>query len=1824
MPRFVPSVRVRTVVLTAIFSFATFAVQAIPTSVPLPLPRPAALRPPVADALACASDPSFEGRITSSSSSTTALTRSTTGNVYGYISDVVDNWSCTAYPRYDGLAWARDDGELDGDYDWGTIISSTSVSCNWSVGSTNYLKANDTTSCSTTDAQNAMPIFLGNTSTAGDLLETTFHNDVSHDTPGDFMFIHSDCTSFYGSNGESMRWNQDFQTSNAGNRPGANCDPLVIDSTNTSQSIVVDKTAPTTGFDWPATGSGPTVISTAGVGVQFDATDNVALFSDSSHDWDLQRKVATWSGSACGTFASDGAAVSGTMSANNQVVSQGLLADGSCYEWTLAATDANGNAATTKTSGIVRVDTSTTLGDQSQDSFETWDLGAGDNLSVNMASGNLMVGHPIVSLPIQGGSVGLSLTYNRQDTSDVGMTPGWRLNMLRRLTINGDGSVTFTDSTGARHTYTSPSTVGTVTTYTRPATLYGTLVKDTSITANEFILTYRDGSKDKFDISGSSGLLVRQEDRFGNGVTLAYTSGQLTSISDTAGSRSIALAWTSGNLTSITDWANVSGGVVQTSGSGNRVTRFFYSGGQLIGWADPLNTSGTCPTGGSHLTCLTYSSGALTGVGKTQTYETFTSGTLGSATRAISTAIAYAGADVTTVTDAEGAASAISHPATWATKIVRPGTPASETTYTRLGTANDAYGRVGSVKRKLVSAQIERTTTFDATYVTEPSTVTDDNGGSLQRQTTYTYVASSLGLISRVDAPFDGTYRHYTDYTYNGNNDVTQEIDSRQGDSVLRTTTRYCYNATTCNTSDNDVSLQGVISNYVDGSKGGTSGDTDDVTVNYQVDPYGQRTRETRYNYQHGGTLLDSRSIGYVFDGFGELTSQIDNYVSGTVTSPSDDVTPNSSTNARTDLTTTYTYDTAGNRVSHADPRRAIETAIGTSLAADDYTTRSVFDALNNSIVDQLPSTPGAGDCAPASSTCRQSSGSYDELGVVRETTDSTGMIVATLADKVGRSLETYEDPYPAGGASKVAVSTYDAAGRVLTSKDRGQVADSSLGQTVYTYDELGRQTDSTMASGSSPDVASATHMTYDRLNRMSTEEAGYGSPASQVTTSTFDPADHVIKLDDEFTCTSSTYDWRGLVLTTVEGQTSGSCTGSGSRTTTNSYDPLGRLTSSTESGGDTLAAPAYDSVGDELSTSSTTAGVTTSSDYVVNPIGQTVAETRSDGGTPTSWVESNYDAAGNPTDRCVWNASPTESCKPIGTTMSPEPAIRTTTLYDARNNRISLKVPGAGETTYSPADDYQVDKVYTPTKLNGSSQVIAEHVTDYGYDTRHRLTSLSQQVCPVTADTHSCTSTAVVTGSDSYQYDDNDNRTQVVESVGGTTTTTNYCYDALNRLVAVKVSSACTSSPSETYVYDVAGNRTQGPVSGTVTNFAYNSQGQLCHVGLTTCGTPNVTEDAAGRTLTWNGWSFLYDAAGRISYACTVSGCGTGDKIHMVYDSDGRRVSIAIRHAGVTTGTTFTYAGDAIAQEVVSGTVTREYVTDEQGTVTKFCDPNCASPTTTYLVTYSGHGDALGVWRINSDGTLTLANSYVYSSWGMPTTTVASGFADLNFRFLYDGADGVQWDDFNLGLGLYYMHARHYSPNIGRFLQPDPSGQEVNLYGYAENSPITLTDPSGLYPWTDAWTSIMDSWNHLTPSEQRFCADPINLLLVCPTISDMAQYARSEENKRFHTDEDGTRANAFKHCTWAACITIHNGAGVAKTYTDAHEAFPQNDPASKRMDLHNNLMGIVIGAFLVPHRYTTTSYHNYKIRDWRREQKMAADDCQIFLAAGLLTYLKK
>lgn len=89
------------------------------------------------------------------------------------------------------------------------------------------------------------------------------------------------------------------------------------------------------------------------------------------------------------------------------------------------------------------------------------------------------------------------------------------------------------------------------------------------------------------------------------------------------------------------------------------------------------------------------------------------------------------------------------------------------------------------------------------------------------------------------------------------------------------------------------------------------------------------------------------------------------------------------------------------------------------------------------------------------------------------------------------------------------------------------------------------------------------------------------------------------------------------------------------------------------------------------------------------------------------------------------------------------------------------------------------------------------------------------------------------------------------------------------------------------------------------------------------------------------------------------------------------------------------------------------------------------------------------------------LMKQYSLSPWGIlsPDTGVVT-------RHLMAGRE------YDAATGLYYMRARYYDPQLGRFLSEDPAGVRagLNLYRYSGNDPVDNRDPSGLdvicYGW--------------------------------------------------------------------------------------------------------------------------------------------------------------
>jgi RHS repeat-associated protein len=101
-------------------------------------------------------------------------------------------------------------------------------------------------------------------------------------------------------------------------------------------------------------------------------------------------------------------------------------------------------------------------------------------------------------------------------------------------------------------------------------------------------------------------------------------------------------------------------------------------------------------------------------------------------------------------------------------------------------------------------------------------------------------------------------------------------------------------------------------------------------------------------------------------------------------------------------------------------------------------------------------------------------------------------------------------------------------------------------------------------------------------------------------------------------------------------------------------------------------------------------------------------------------------------------------------------------------------------------------------------------------------------------------------------------------------------------------------------------------------------------------------------------------------------------------------------------------------------------------------------------------------VWAL-TDSVGAIVETYDYSPYGELLSTPSI----TNHLFL-SGADQCIYDE---ETSMVHLNNRYYIPKIGRFLQRDSvegtpdSTISQNLYTYCQNSPITLTDPSGNSP---------------------------------------------------------------------------------------------------------------------------------------------------------------
>jgi RHS repeat-associated protein len=122
---------------------------------------------------------------------------------------------------------------------------------------------------------------------------------------------------------------------------------------------------------------------------------------------------------------------------------------------------------------------------------------------------------------------------------------------------------------------------------------------------------------------------------------------------------------------------------------------------------------------------------------------------------------------------------------------------------------------------------------------------------------------------------------------------------------------------------------------------------------------------------------------------------------------------------------------------------------------------------------------------------------------------------------------------------------------------------------------------------------------------------------------------------------------------------------------------------------------------------------------------------------------------------------------------------------------------------------------------------------------------------------------------------------------------------------------------------------------------------------------------------------------------------------------------------------------------------------------------------------TWHAHRDGIGNVIGLTDTSVTLRGGYTYDAWGR---TVSSGPDTLN-RARFKGALWLGSE-----LDIYFMRARWYDPQTGRFLSEDPIGIEggLNLYTFASNDPINCFERSHQWKRSDGTANLRRGTGHL------------------------------------------------------------------------------------------------------------------------------------------------
>ncbi len=614
--------------------------------------------------------------------------------------------------------------------------------------------------------------------------------------------------------------------------------------------------------------------------------------------------------------------------------------------------------------------------------------------------------------------------------------------------------------------------------------------------------------------------------------------------------------------------------------------------------------------------------------------------------------------------------------------------------------------------------------------------------------------------------------------------------------------------------------------------------------------------------------------------------------------------------------------------------------------------------------------------------------------------------------------------------AGKVRKSETDALGRLIRVWEPDPAVPGSLvNKTRYFYDTLDNLT-CVLQLGAAAEPASCTAPSATYRPRTFT----YNS-LSQLLTA----------VNPESGTISYTYDSDGNVLTKVAPKPNQ--TGALTVTTTYTYDELHRLKQKSYNDGATATVKyAYDAV--PITSGCTTYPATLT---ITNGIGRRTAMCDASGATAWS-----YDAEGAV---LIERRSLDPGTRDILYTYNLDGSLASVNY----TGRVVTYTPSGAGRTLSAVDlgnnvNYATTALYAP---HGALSSLKNGVVSGGFAGITTTNSSNNRLQPSVLSAAHAGATVL---SFSYNFDqdagtgvkNNGNVVQIANN-RDTTRTQNFTYDELNRIKTAKTPTCggqkCTPPPiywGQSFTYDIWGNLltmavTQG--SAPTLSVAVSTSNRITNAGFTYDAAGNLTNSGSG--------VMTYDAENRLVTAAGVT---------YTYDGDGKRVkksSGKLYWTGV--------GSDPLYETDLAGNNQTEYIYFGGKRVAR------RDPSGAVFYYFSDH---LGSASVVTSATGMIVEESDYYPFGGERVITNS---DPNqYKFTGKERDAES--------GLDYFIARHYSSNLGRFLQPDEfSGgpvdafssndplpdsplpyaditnpQSLNKYSYTWNNPLRHTDPNG------------------------------------------------------------------------------------------------------------------------------------------------------------------